>query len=135
MIDEDAAHDGGRDGEEVRAVAPLHAPLIDEPQVALVHERGGLERVLASLAAHGALGVPAQLLVDRGDEPVRRGLVAASPGEEEPGDVRRLRRRRIGRRDGGAGRWVHEPVGREISRWQETSAWRGNVKADSVDHT
>ena len=39
MIDEQPPHHVRRDGEEVRAVLPPHAALVDQLQVGLVHER------------------------------------------------------------------------------------------------
>ena len=46
VIDEDAAHHLGRDAEEVRPVLPVDTVLACEPDVRLVDQRGGLERVV-----------------------------------------------------------------------------------------
>ena len=51
MVHEDPAHDPCREPEELRAILPVHVALIDEAQIGLVHERGGLERMLAALGA------------------------------------------------------------------------------------
>jgi hypothetical protein len=51
----------------VRAVSPLDPALVDELLVRLVHERGGLQRVVASLGAERAGGPLAQFLVDERD--------------------------------------------------------------------
>ena len=51
MVHENAPHHDGGHADELRAVLPVHLPLIDEPQVRLVDERGGLERVVGPLAA------------------------------------------------------------------------------------
>ncbi len=59
--------------------------LVDEPQVGLVHQGGGLERVPRLFPPEIALGLPAQLVVDDGHEPVERGLVAAAPRLEQTG--------------------------------------------------
>ena len=39
VVHQEAAHHVRRDGKEVGAIVPLHAALIDEPQIRLVHER------------------------------------------------------------------------------------------------
>ena len=51
MVDEDAAHDPRGDGKEMGAVAPVVLPDAGKPQVRLVCELGGLERVPRSLVA------------------------------------------------------------------------------------
>ncbi len=52
VIDEDAAHELGGDAEEMGAVLPGDAGLIDELHVGLVDEGGGLQGMVGSLAAH-----------------------------------------------------------------------------------
>jgi hypothetical protein len=42
MIDQDSAHHFGGDGQELRAVLPVNAILVNQPQVGLVDERGRL---------------------------------------------------------------------------------------------
>jgi hypothetical protein len=65
----------------MRLPLPVHAVQLDEPEVGLVHEIGGLEAVAGALPAQVAGGQSAQLLVDEGKEPCRGPLV--------PLDVRR----------------------------------------------
>jgi len=45
MIDKDAAHQLGRDAEEMRAVLPVYVSLINEPEISLIDERRGLQRM------------------------------------------------------------------------------------------
>ena len=45
MVDQDAAHDAGRDGKEMRAVLPIDAGGVDQPKIRLVDERSGLVAV------------------------------------------------------------------------------------------
>jgi hypothetical protein len=57
VVDEDATHHLGRDAQEMGAVLPDDALLIDEAQVGLVNERGGLERVPRLLPAQEGGGL------------------------------------------------------------------------------
>jgi hypothetical protein len=54
VVHENAPHHLRSHTEELRAVVPLGAALVDEPEIRLVDERRGLERVLLSLATHRA---------------------------------------------------------------------------------
>src|SRR5262249_43356178 len=47
---------GEREAEEMRSTLPFRLSLRDEPDVRLVNERSGLERVVGSLAAHVTVG-------------------------------------------------------------------------------
>jgi hypothetical protein len=42
MVHEDSAHHFGGDSQEVRAVLPVDAILVDQPQVGFMNERGRL---------------------------------------------------------------------------------------------
>ena len=79
VVDEDAAHQVGGDGEEVGAALPRHVLRVHQPEVRLVDERRGLERVTGALAPEVARRLEAQLLVDERDEPVERLPVTAPP--------------------------------------------------------
>jgi hypothetical protein len=94
VVHEDAPHHLRGDAEEVGAVLPLHAALVHQAQVGLVHERRRLERVLRGLAAHRPRRAPPQLGVHLGQQPVASCLIAGPPGDEELGDVRARRGRR-----------------------------------------
>ena len=43
-VHQDPTHQPRRNGEEVRAILPLHAADVDQPQVGLVDEGSGLEQ-------------------------------------------------------------------------------------------
>ena len=60
-VDEDPPHDLRRDAEEVRAVLPADVFPVDQPQVGLVDERGGLQDVARPLAGHASRREAAQL--------------------------------------------------------------------------
>jgi hypothetical protein len=86
VVDQDPAHHLRGQPKKLRPVAPVHAVLLDEPQVGLVHERGGLERVARALGAQLRGREVAQLVVDRGQEAVEVRAVAAAPSDQELGD-------------------------------------------------
>jgi hypothetical protein len=84
VVDEDAAHQARGQPQELRAVAPVHAALVDQAQVHLVHQRSWLERVAAALAPDVAPREPSELLVHEGEHLAQRLLVAVRQVEEEP---------------------------------------------------
>jgi hypothetical protein len=52
---------------------------IHQPQVGLVHECGGLQRVARAFAPHASAGDPLQLLMDEGRQSSERRFVPRSP--------------------------------------------------------
>jgi hypothetical protein len=72
VVHEDLAHGAGCGGEEIGATAAGHLGAVDQPQVDLVHERGGHQGVSGALLAEPAVGHRAQVVVDEGPEPVYR---------------------------------------------------------------
>src|SRR5262249_20858174 len=86
-IDENAPHHLRRDGEELRAVLPLRAPLIDETQIRLVHERGWLQRVALPLSTKVRGSTVPQLFVDECHDALARVQISIPPGREELRDV------------------------------------------------
>ena len=87
VVDQHPAHHRGGKGEEVGAALPVDRALIDQPQEGLVHQVGGLEGVAGALAGEIARGQPAELVVDRRQQPVERLAVAPAPLAEEQGHV------------------------------------------------
>jgi hypothetical protein len=85
VVDEGPSHGLGGHRLEVGLPLPVHAALIDEPEKRLVHERGGLERVVRPPAPQVGVGQIAQLLVDQGEELVGRLPAAATDRPEELG--------------------------------------------------
>jgi len=91
VVHEDTAHHAGSDAEEVAAILPLDASLVDETQIRLVHQRRRLQRVIGPLAAKMGAGQPAQLVIDEREKLFLDGRVAAAPLGEQRGYVwRRL---------------------------------------------
>ena len=64
-------------------------PDIDELEVGLVDERGGLQGMSDALVAHLAPGDTAQLRVDQRDELLESHFVAVPPREEQVGHLSR----------------------------------------------
>ena len=54
VIHEDAPHHHGRQSHELRAIRPVHFPLIEQPHIGLVNERRRLQRVSRPLATEVA---------------------------------------------------------------------------------
>jgi hypothetical protein len=79
VVNENAAHQRRGHGEEMRAILPLHAIELDDPQVGFVDERGRLQGVAGPFALQIAMRDPAQLVVDERDDFVSRGAVLAAP--------------------------------------------------------
>jgi hypothetical protein len=88
LIDQDAPHGLGSGGEEVAAAlpGPLRAPA-DQPQVGLLHQRRGLERLAGLLLGELPGRELAQLVVDQGQELLGRLAVALLDRREDAGHV------------------------------------------------
>jgi hypothetical protein len=71
------------------AVLPLHLPDIDEFEIGLVDECGGLQGMPDALVAHVAPRDAAQLRVDHGHELLERPFVPVPPREEQVGHLSR----------------------------------------------
>ncbi len=76
----------------MRATLPDDAILAGEPEVCLVDQRGGLQRVVRPLAAKIRGGSPSQFPVDEREQVVARLEISAAPRAQEVADgVGRLR--------------------------------------------
>jgi hypothetical protein len=89
VVDENPSHQLRGDGEEVRPVLPLHAALIDELQIRLVHQRRRLERMVGSLARKVPFGQRLQLPVDHRHHLVEGFRAAVAALLEKLREVRR----------------------------------------------
>ena len=65
------------------AVLPLHLPDVNQPEVRLVHQSGGLQGVAHAFVAHVPAGQAAKLPVDQGHQLLERGLIALAPGQQQ----------------------------------------------------
>lgn len=68
VVDEDASHGSGGDGKEVRPIERTQAVDGGQPQVGLVDEPGGVERVVVTFQAKLSVSDAAQLVVDEREE-------------------------------------------------------------------
>ena len=71
----------------MRPALPAHLSLVNQSEVNLIRERGGLQRVAATLLPHVAVGQMAQLRVDQRDQLFERRLIALAPVDQQLGDV------------------------------------------------
>src|SRR5947208_1163161 len=83
MVDQDAPHHLGRNREEMGAILPLHAPIIHQSHVGLIHQGSRLERVAWVLALHVAVSQAAEFVINNRREPLERALVSIAPGAKE----------------------------------------------------
>src|SRR5262245_54108566 len=88
-LDQDVAHSHGGDAEEVRPVLPIDLFFINQPQVDLMNQVGGLERVTGALRAQIISGQASQLTVDQRRQFIERSFVAIAPPDEHLSYVRR----------------------------------------------
>ena len=87
-VDEDAAHRFGRRGEEVSAAVPVLGLFdINQPEVRLVDQGGGLQGLAGVLQGQPLGGQPAQLVVDERQELLRGVRVALLDGVQDARDV------------------------------------------------
>ena len=87
MIDQDLAHQARRHAHEVQAVLPVDAVEPAQAHVGLVHQRGGLQGVVAAFVGQLATGDRAQLRIDQGDQPIARRKVAPPPRRQQSGEL------------------------------------------------
>src|SRR6185503_20835344 len=74
---------------EVRAILPVDLPLIDEPDVHLVHKGRRLQGMVSPLAPKLAGRNASELRIDERQQLVQRSPVAATPIGEQRRDVAR----------------------------------------------
>ncbi len=79
MVNQDAAHDLGRDGKKVRATSPINGVMLDELEIRLMDQSGGLKGVILPFATHVPPGKTPHFVVDQGDQ--LRGGILVSIGE------------------------------------------------------
>ena len=69
------------------AVPPVDSPLVDQAQIRFVHQRGGLQRVPATLARELAPRHPPEVGVEQPEQPLRALGLARAPGAEQIGHL------------------------------------------------
>jgi hypothetical protein len=64
-------------------IPPIHAPLVNEPQIHLVHQGRGLERMAGSLTPKMPRRHPTELRVDQRQQLIECALVTSAPVTEQ----------------------------------------------------
>jgi hypothetical protein len=90
VIHQDAPHDASSHRQEVPAVGTRDRAAALQPQIRLVDERRSLEAVPHALAGHAAACDPLELPMDERNQSLEGFLLALSPFEKQPGDLRRM---------------------------------------------
>jgi hypothetical protein len=86
VIDQNPAHHLGADREEVNPVLPPNLLDFNKPKLGLMHQRRCLNGLAATLAAQTGARDPAQLGIQRFNNPIVCVVVAAAPCLKELGD-------------------------------------------------
>ena len=86
-IDQNPPHHFGGGAEKAPAIVVRRTKRTDEAQIELMDEGGRLERRLMALIGERAMGDPAQLLVENGEQTVGRGAIPSPPRPEEVRDL------------------------------------------------
>jgi hypothetical protein len=68
VVEKDSAHGLGGSGEEVGLVLPREFAALEQAEVGLVDEGGGLEGVVGALGGHALVRDGAELVVDESEE-------------------------------------------------------------------
>jgi hypothetical protein len=65
-------------------ILPLHALVIHQAHVGLVHQSRCLQAVGGALASHVPLREAPEFVIHEGRQPVERRLISVAPGSEQP---------------------------------------------------
>jgi hypothetical protein len=87
VIDQDTAHQFRSGAEEVSAVLPSNAALVDQMKICLVNQSSGFKGVVQTLAAKETGRQAPQLVVHDRQQLVDCCLVTVTPILEQPGDL------------------------------------------------
>jgi hypothetical protein len=68
MVHQNVAHLSWGDSEKLRSILPIHALVVHQPKVRLIHQRSGLQRMALPLDAHVAVRDPPQLFFNQRDQ-------------------------------------------------------------------
>jgi hypothetical protein len=82
-VDQDPSHQLSGNGDKVRAILPADAAGVDQPDVSLVHQGGGLKGVASLLPTHAAFGQTVEFVVHQRRQLAQRGLIAIAPGHQQ----------------------------------------------------
>ena len=91
VVDEDAAHGLRRCRHEMGAVLPVHALVVDQPQVGFVDQGRRLQAVAGALAPHVVVRQTTEFVVDDRHQEGERKLIPVAPRSKKRADVARNR--------------------------------------------
>jgi len=83
VVNENATHELRGYREKVRAVFPIYAVLIDEPEINFMNQGSWLEAVVAALPQHVAAGQTMEFVVNEIEQPTFGGAVSLAPFEQK----------------------------------------------------
>jgi hypothetical protein len=89
MVNQNAAHHGGGDCEEVRTALPIDLLHTRQAEICLVHQRGGLQRMIHGLSAKIVRGSSTQFSINEGDQPIFGILIPGVDLDEQLGNLAR----------------------------------------------
>src|SRR6266513_471315 len=87
MVNHDAPHQLRGHCDKVAPALPDRLRIIDQSQVGLVENCGGLQRVAGALPAHVMVGEPVQFGLHQREQFLQRSLVSAAPVAEQLRDL------------------------------------------------
>lgn len=87
VIDQDPAHGLRSNCEEMGPALPVHRPLLDQLEIGLMNQGGGLQGVLSALAAHVSACQAAQFVVDDRNQPGGSGAITIRQLPQESSDL------------------------------------------------
>jgi hypothetical protein len=87
MVNEQPAHDVRRHREEMSAVLPARALLIDESQISLVNQPGRGQRMVGSFAQHVRTRQASEFLVHGIHQGLGGRFLAVTPCQEQARDI------------------------------------------------
>jgi hypothetical protein len=79
IIQQNPAHYAGGDAKKVGAVLPLYFSLIDQPEVGLIYQGGGLQSMVGILAPHVTVRQAVEFAFNQWQKSIQSRLVAVAP--------------------------------------------------------
>jgi hypothetical protein len=87
IVDQNPAHELGRNRKEMGTVNPAHAVAINQAQVGFIHQGRGLQTMAGALAAHLPVGQAVKLCKHKRSELIERPRLPVAPSPEQGADV------------------------------------------------
>jgi hypothetical protein len=91
VVYQHAPHHVRGQSKELGAILPIDTVLIDQPEVRLVHQRGRLECVIGSFAAHVGSRQPSKFVVNQGQNLIQRIVIPVSDIDQQLGQALGIR--------------------------------------------